>query len=75
MPVEQAAVCFTGIPLKAPIDRSVPLVLQIVLAAILPLPGSIRHLQQGEGKPPELQPSQPHTSIASHPLAGGMAIA
>lgn len=41
--------------LKVPIDRSVPPVLQIILAVIPPLPGSIHHLLQGDDKSHEPQ--------------------
>lgn len=41
--------------LKVPIDRSVLPVLQIILAVIPPLPGSIHHLLQGGDKSHEPQ--------------------
>ena len=68
------SLCFPEILLKVPIDRSVPPVLQIILAVIPPLPGSIHHLLQGDDKSHEPQWNQQLTSITSHPLAGGCCV-
>lgn len=68
------SLCFPEILLKVPIDRSVLPVLQIILAVIPPLPGSIHHLLQGDDKSHEPQWNQQLTSITSHPLAGGCCV-